>query len=342
MELFGLHGYQASKKDGISGQFNRAMFGRIMVVAEETDWAGDKKAEAVWKDLKTGKTININPKGIDEFTTANFARFITTGNPDWVAPISESGRRDTAFKFGPLVDRAARAARRKLMRDMWRELKEEGGYEAFLRDLEALDPDAIDLREPFLTDGRVEQKLLSLSTLDKFLVQLLTDGLIETDYNNGFGGINCAPTDALTDALRAFAGQTGDHGRKASATEIGARLEKIYGPALGPRRRASAIKCRYDDRSNLGNRITESKERPWCRDLPPLPVARELFLKFHNVDGEEDSEGATIVRGRANWFPHDPKAEWVIRCKDPRGRVQTAADVQNENDYLAMRGKGHK
>jgi hypothetical protein len=52
MKLFGADGHQASKKDGISGQFNAAMFGRIMVVAEETDWAGDKKAEGHGKTLR--------------------------------------------------------------------------------------------------------------------------------------------------------------------------------------------------------------------------------------------------------------------------------------------------
>lgn len=179
---------------------------------------------------------------IDAFTAINFARFIITSNNEWAAPVSESGRRDVAFKFADFADDEAKAERRKLIEDMIKEMNN-GGFSALMRDLLAIDldaPDAPNLRVPLMTAGLIEQKDHSMSLLDRSIRDLLDKGVLETPYDDGFGGPNCAPLDALTDYYREYVKSAGDHSRRADETLAGLRWQDF-------RRQPRAAKTGLDD-----------------------------------------------------------------------------------------------
>ena len=207
--LFGPHDHYVSKTDGVTGSFNKSLFGRLHVTIEEAVWAGDRVAEGVLKDLKTSLRININPKGIAAFGAANHARFVIIGNPKWIIAAPEDDRRDTVFQFAP-----GNLNKTDVFAAMWRQM-EAGGWRALLRDLKAIDlkaEDAPDLRQPYVTTALIEQKERSMETERAWLKDFLRHGEIDHPYL----GLepNIIPIDALMASYRSYASEIGDKGRK--------------------------------------------------------------------------------------------------------------------------------
>ena len=77
----------------IVGNFNAHMASLLLLQADEGFWAGDKKAEAILKDLVTGKRRPIEYKGIDPIFVDNFVRLFVTSNEMWVVPAGFDERR---------------------------------------------------------------------------------------------------------------------------------------------------------------------------------------------------------------------------------------------------------
>ena len=92
-ELFGRTAYTVDNVDSITGQFNGALFEKILVVGEESIWGGDKKQYSVLKRLITDDSVNISFKFKEVFPTKNYLRFIFLTNSDWSAPNEVGDRR---------------------------------------------------------------------------------------------------------------------------------------------------------------------------------------------------------------------------------------------------------
>jgi Family of unknown function (DUF5906) len=300
--IFGAHTYIASGDRSITGNFNEAMFGRVYVVLEESIWAGDKVAAGIVRDLKTRDSMEINPKGIAPFSTANHCRFTSIGNAQWLIDAPEDDRRDTVADVGEghKGDTAYFAA-------IDREMMEKGGDEAMLRDLLAIDLSEIDLRKPYVTAALIEQRELSMSVPQRWLLDLLRRGSMEHSYL-ALDNANTAPVSAFVDDFVAFAGRLGDRGRKADESALGKEMQHVFGTGLGKR---SYVTVRRPTWDYLGNRTPEKdhSERQWCRQLPPLDEARKTFMnKFGAFEANAWFEGSK------------PTDVWDFHCKDPRGR----------------------
>jgi len=81
----------------ITSNFNKAMEDLLLLFADEAVWGGNRKEGNKLKDMITGDTLRIEPKGIDAYFARNFIRLYIASNSEWVIPAEEDERRYTIF-----------------------------------------------------------------------------------------------------------------------------------------------------------------------------------------------------------------------------------------------------
>ena len=174
LKLVAPHSVKVTQGNQIIGRFNSILKGMLLVGFEEAFWAGDKSFEGVLKGLITEKDLVIEHKGKEPIRINNFARIIMASNSDWVIPAAHGARRffvlnvSDQYKgnfeyFNKLITHA-----------------ENGGIQAFAHYLKHLDIRKINLRQVPKTKALLDQKMESMDSVDRFLYDMLMDGV-----NNG-------------------------------------------------------------------------------------------------------------------------------------------------------------
>ncbi len=168
--LFGRHFIQISQAAHLTGNFNSHLKDKLVVHADETFWAGDKKAEGVLKSLITEDTIQIEMKGKDLVTFKNYMRLIVSSNNDWVVPAGSEERR-----FFVLDVSEARMQDRAYFASIISEM-DNGGREALLDYLLDYEPYGIDVGQPPRTLALMDQKVHSYSSVQSWWYERLMGG----------------------------------------------------------------------------------------------------------------------------------------------------------------------
>lgn len=170
--LLGSHFLLTSNRRYLVANFNGHLENLLMFALDEAFWSGDKQAEGVLKDLITGKTHLIEPKGREPYTVDNLVRVVILGNEEWLVPASSDERRFAVFDVGDgkKQDRAFFQAMREGM--------ESGGYRLLLRYLLDFDLTGFTPNEAPATQGLLEQKHASLEPLAQWWLDCLTDGYV--------------------------------------------------------------------------------------------------------------------------------------------------------------------
>ncbi len=150
-ELFGPHFVGVSGAEGLASKFNKHLQLALLVFGDEMNAAGDKATVSRLKTLVTQTHIQIEPKGVDAFTSPNRFALIVASNDDRVVQIDPDDRRWLALDVDPCwkgdLDRFDRLVRG------WRA----GGREAFLELLLARDLDNFNFRIRPLTASHTDQ-----------------------------------------------------------------------------------------------------------------------------------------------------------------------------------------
>ena len=164
---------QISSGEQISGRFNSHMRGLMLLFADEAFWAGDKAAEGNFKRMITEPTLSIEAKGRDVTEWRNMLHIIMASNEEWVVPATKGERRYF------VVDLPSDHAREQKYFDPLYEQLENGGYEALLHDLLALDIGDFHPRKmPADKNALLSQQAASLQPLDAWWVEILETGEI--------------------------------------------------------------------------------------------------------------------------------------------------------------------
>jgi hypothetical protein len=151
----------------LTGNFNSHHVGKLLIVAEESFWSGDKAAEGPLKNLITAETAMIELKGKDCFEVPSFIRVGMITNSDWAVPASEDERRYAVFDVSDT---------RKDDYDYFAAIDAEmvgGGFEALFTVLQKLDLSAINLRKVPETSGLRKQRAHSLEPHDQFVLDMI-------------------------------------------------------------------------------------------------------------------------------------------------------------------------
>ena len=157
-ELFGRTAFTVDNVDSITGQFNGALFEKILVVGEESVWGGDKKQYSILKRLITDDSLNVSFKFKEVFPTKNYLRFIFLTNSDWSAPNEVGDRRLLVLCANDLFRKDT-----EFFGQLWEDMRN-GGYEDLMYTLLNRDISERDFQKDFpVTEWALENVERSLS-----------------------------------------------------------------------------------------------------------------------------------------------------------------------------------
>ena len=170
--IFGQHGRHISSPEHLTGKFNSHLQQCCFLFADEAAAPQDKKAEGALKRLVTEDTLFIEPKGIDPFEVPNRLSVMMASNHDWVIPATEKERRYVAQDVAD-----AHQQDEAWFKPIYKEMRN-GGLEAMLYDLLALDLGDWRPRQIVRTAALGKQMDESLSPLDQWWLELLQSGVL--------------------------------------------------------------------------------------------------------------------------------------------------------------------
>lgn len=154
--IFGEHFVHIYSRDQLTGHFNRHLACKVMILADEAFFAGNRQDTPVLKALLTQGTMLMEAKGVDVVRVRNCAHVVMASNDEWVVPASEDQRRfcvlDVADKY-----RNDRGYFGQLRQQM-----DAGGVEAMLHDLLQYDLTGFNIGKFPETAAGVDQKVASL------------------------------------------------------------------------------------------------------------------------------------------------------------------------------------
>lgn len=113
--IFGRHFIHLDRTEQLTGKFNAALSGKVVVFADEAFFAGDKTSLGPLKRLITEPTLSIERKGIDVLEEPNFIHLFMATNEDWAhqaglqerrfldLKVSNARRQDHAY-FNAIVE----------------------------------------------------------------------------------------------------------------------------------------------------------------------------------------------------------------------------------------------
>lgn len=256
--LLGRHYTSVATSERVIGRFNSHLAHCLLLQGDEAFWAGDKAGEGALKDLVTSSRQFIERKGIDAVELPNFVRLLITSNARWVVPAGPEERR-----FGVLDVAEDSMQDRRFFGALMRQM-ESGGYEALLHHLLAYDLSKVDVGRIPKTAALSEQKISSLPSELKWLLDLLMNGALPGDVE-GTGSVSCA---TLHQNYTQHAQRIG-FSRRSSETELGQLLRKFV-PACKRRR------------------VSFQQEAGGTKRIPiySLPSLRECRQTFSEVVGQ--------------------------------------------------------
>jgi hypothetical protein len=171
-ELFGKHFVHLTKKEQLTGKFNEQLSGKCVVFADEAFFAGDPTISGPLKAVITEPTIQIERKGVDQYTETNCIKLFMATNSEWAVPAEFKERRMFVLDVSDA---------QLQNHDYFEALRDEidgGGKAAFLACLLARPVDRKRLRKAPATEALHSQQDLSLKPELRWWRECLMTGAI--------------------------------------------------------------------------------------------------------------------------------------------------------------------
>lgn len=273
--LFGRHFLHVTNANHLVGNFNGHLRDAVVLFADESFYAGDRKHESLLKALITEESLIVEQKGVDAEACPNYTHLIMASNSDWVVPLGAGDRRYFVLDVDESYARNAKhfAA---IARDL-----ENGGYEALLHYLMSYDLSDYNVQAIPDTDARRAQRQASMDPEEEWWLSVLEDGLLGGDV---WARDKCLtiPNSLALEHYRHYTQDEAVH-RKLSPTKLGIFLNRIL-PGEWPKKK----KVWTDNRAEN------------ARQLPPLDEARDYWDQvsgaprpWHDVSlmGEDEEGG---------------------------------------------------
>jgi len=237
-----------SDPGALVGRFNSMHEGKLLIQVEEAFFAGDPRNVGRLKNMITAAKVTIERKGIEAYEVGNYARLFITSNVDWVVPAGLGERRFTVLDVSDKW-----AHNREYHSALRTQMFEEGGCARLVHYLmhEVVIDEKL-ISRPVATEALRDQQIASLSADRRWLLDILTDGLIPGDD----AGTGTTPTDTLYASYEAALRQRGE--RRASRESLGKFVKKFGITKTRPR---------------------NGSERTWLYVFPPLTEVRDRFAR---------------------------------------------------------------
>lgn len=238
---------QINNVDSVTGNFNASLERAYIVFMDEALFAGDRKAADSLKSLVTEPVVHINEKHQPARQTSSFHRFFAATNADHLKNTDRDDRRDFALRVSEA---------RKGDFAYWTALNHEignGGVEAMVHDLLAMDLSGFNVRAKPDTKELMEQKVQSLGHIQRWWYECLCSGELSMDGD----WPEFITTDYAIEEIWEMAGSRGY--KKPAANDVVQALKKLCPSASKAQKKSDGL-CRKRGFS-----------------LPPLDQARAEF-----------------------------------------------------------------
>lgn len=257
-KILGSHAIKVSTTRHVVGNFNKHLADKLLIVAEEAFFAGNKADGDALKDLITDETITMEAKGVDSVEVRSCHRILMLTNHQWSVPASIDERRYFVLDCGDenAQDHAFFAA-------IDDEMLRQGGLEAFFGLLMAFDLSAVNVRAAPATAALMVQKIHSLPGDEAFIHDALSSGeIMGKAWEAGVVLVKKELHEAYLVFMRSH--------RRHDTPKTHSQFCKVFFDATG-----EPSTCRPAEVSGIS--------RPNCFALMPLEVARGGFEKFTGV-----------------------------------------------------------
>ncbi len=169
--IWGNHGLHISNSNHLTGNFNGHLSDVCFLFADEAYYSANKSHEGVLKALITEPSITIERKGIDAVSQPNYLKVFMATNNDWAVPATKDERRYCVCDVNNLAK-----GNKEYFDTLHKEVNDPAVQAAFLADM--LQRDISDFHTGQIPDtaGLKEQRLHSLDSMGKWLVDSLNNG----------------------------------------------------------------------------------------------------------------------------------------------------------------------
>lgn len=301
-EIFGKrHFAHIAHGDQLTGRFNASVATACAVFLDEAIWAADKKAEGVLKALITEPTLQMEAKFRDPIMVQNRLRIMVASNNDWAVPAGEGDRRWFVLKVAPTY---AGQGQKAYFDPLYAEIKN-GGTEAMLHDLLAMDLKDFDVRKIPHTAAKAQQQMLSLHGTKAWLYQTLQEGCVGAE--RWTDGDLVVSTDHAYGCYEAFCKQQREY-RPDTKSVWSKKLREVFGPCMRDTRRgkerarsfqfASLAECRDRFAAHLGAPSIEWEADSPRHEVPPIQSVGDVCPNtemLNECDVAEACHGAKVV-----------------------------------------------
>lgn len=252
--LLPAHYMNSPKKRNVAGQFNAHLQNLLLFAANEAFWGGDLEIQGVLQDLITGRTLDIERKGCEQYKVKNLIRVVIMGNADKLVHTTADERRYQIYTVG------------ERQRGAWKKFEDmrigmaQGGLKLLLGYLRAFDLTGYSTNEVPNTQGLIDHKRSNLSPVHEWVMECL-------DQERIIGGHFAPEWPTVIDRepmRRACVTWCQEQGRlkyAPSSQLFGIRLREVLGNIDHPRR------C-------------EGRQQINVYKLPGLEEARDKFKEF--------------------------------------------------------------
>lgn len=270
--LLGSHFKVANNERYLAGRFNGHFQDCLLFNAEEAFFAGSKSLISILKDIITGSTMMIEEKGLRPYEANNFVRIIVSTNEEWAVNAGPHERR-----FFILDASDQETGNKDYFDKLWHQY-DNGGREALMYHLMNLDYSNIDLRKTPKTEALLEQKIHSLSHLEKWWFEVLNRGSIgafDDIWDEEYG------TKEVFDSYLHYAGDMRVNYRSIS-TQVGGFLKRIF--TEFNKHRGSYVVRGFEDEP-------DEKTNGSYYIFPSLELSRKAFEDYlgQTIKWDEDS-----------------------------------------------------
>eukprot|EP00808_Paulinella_micropora_P027456 g5393.t1 len=211
----------------VLGSFNGQMTNKSLVFLDEIMWGGNKTTSGVLKKLITEKRMSVNEKFVPSYSINNLINLVLASNEDWAVPVGITEQRFQVLKLDPELSRMDEPTKVKTIKDILSIDRHRLAHTLLLWDLSEFND-----REVINTAGLREQKIHSLSAVNKWFMQCLDRGHINDPEGPPmqFGTTVCKDRvyNAFTHTLKK------DH---TTTTGFWLDIQKILGDELEQKRR---------------------------------------------------------------------------------------------------------
>ncbi len=178
-KIWGSHAIHMSNPRHLVGNFNGHLADTCFLFADEAFFAGDKKSEGILKALITEPTLIIERKGVDAIAQPNYLKVLMATNNEFAVPASKDERRYCVLDVSN-----SRVGDKSYFDALNKAIKDKAVQASFLYDMLNRDISQFSVSAIPESRGLKTQRLNSLNSMGKWLVDSLSAGSLTATYDH--------------------------------------------------------------------------------------------------------------------------------------------------------------